>query len=85
MKRPKKMDQIILEAARIVGSVVEGNANDIARCYSENINGYELAKKLESQFSWEISVDMIHSLDHLHREVENIYEEVLKNGLSLTK
>ena len=78
IKRPEVLEETILEASKIVAKTVEGDAKEIAACYYSHIDGYELAKKLESQYSWGISVHMVEELDGIQYEVDAIHEKVCK-------
>ena len=78
INRPTISKETILEAAKEIAIDVQGDAEDIAKCYYEHIDGYELAKRLENDCSWDIQVDMIDSLDCMHCVVEGKHNEVLK-------
>jgi len=79
--RPEVSKETILEAAKEVAIDVQGNADDIAECYHDHIDGYELAKKLENDCCWDISVDMIDSLDCMHSVVESKHDKILKQWI----
>ena len=76
IKRPEVSKEIILEAAKITAEQVLGDAEEIADCYHSNIDGYELAKKLENSCSWDIDVSMIDALDEMQWRVDSIHKEI---------
>jgi hypothetical protein len=75
-------DTILIAALKISryirGENEESDAEDIADCYYEHIDGYELAKRLENDCHWDISVDMIEHLDSMEHYVSEEHEIVLK-------
>ena len=79
--RPTPSEETILLAATKIATSVQGDADEIAECFSEQIDGYELAKKLEEVCSWDITVDMIERLDYMHYEVEKLHNKILKQWI----
>ena len=79
-ERPSVSKETILTAARKIANRVNGDgcAEDIANCYHDYIDGYELAKKLENEHCWDIDMCMIDDLDCMHSEVDSAHGKILK-------
>jgi len=75
IQRPEVSKETILSASKIIASIVDGNAEEISNCYYPHINGYELAKGLESNYCWDIHVEMIEELDGIQYEVDSIHKK----------
>lgn len=75
IQRPKVSKETILKASEIIAKNVDGDAEEIANSYYPHIDGYELAKKLENNFYWDIDVYMIESLDQMQYEVDSIHKK----------
>lgn len=75
-------DTMLIAALKIAkymgGNEEESDAEDIVDCYYEHIDGYELAKRLENDCHWDISVDMIDHLDSMDHYAREEHEKVLK-------
>ena len=74
--RPEISKETILKASEIIAGRVEGIASEIASCYHLYIDGYELAKKLESTYFWDVDFQVIEELENMHNEVESIHKKV---------
>lgn len=101
-ERPKLDEEMIKAAAR---KLVGGNAvfdefhfEEIADQYYYGIDGYELAKKLDDHYYWDICVEMVSELDCMDGIVRDIWQEkqrewvkefniqpTLENGTHITK
>ena len=75
IKRPPVSKITIIKASKIIASILDGNADEIANCYYPYIDGYELAKKLENTYCWDIAVEMIEELDGIQYEVDKIHKK----------
>ena len=75
-QRPSVSKETILKASKVIAVNVNGDAHEIASCYYPHIDGYELAKNLENNYSWDISVNMIEDLDQIQWEVDSIHKQV---------
>lgn len=76
MERPKVTPKMILQAAQKLAADNQWDADkvaDIVKCYRIHIDGYELAKELESCCSWDISVMDVEALDCMDSEVREIH------------
>lgn len=72
MERPTITPEMILEAAQIVAERTQDDAESIAECYDHPMNGYHLAKALEDDAYWDISMDDVEELDNMSRLVEEL-------------
>jgi hypothetical protein len=76
MARPKVTPEMIAEAAQ---KLATGNgwdadqAADVAKVYRDHMDGYELAKELESRCLWGITVMDVDALDCMASEVLEIH------------
>lgn len=79
MKRPPITQDLILDAANDFAQELgwdKEQAADLASVYSLHDDGYELAKKLESQHCWDISVYDVDNLDGFDTAVRSKYRSV---------
>jgi hypothetical protein len=75
IKRPEISQLTIFKASELVANDINGDAQEIADCYHPHIGGYELAKKLESNYSWDIDFEVIEGLEELQWKVESIHKK----------
>lgn len=76
MERPKVTPDMILQAAKKLANENKWDADqagDVAKVYRSNMDGYELAKGLESHCCWDISVMDVDALDCMDTEVREIH------------
>ena len=76
MKRPKITHEMVLAAAQNLALENKWDAvkaGELADVYEAHMDGYELAKELESSYSWDISVMDVEALDYMDCEVRNIH------------
>jgi len=76
MERPKVTPEMIAQAAQKLAAENGWDAEqvaDVAKCYRSHIDGYELAKELESRCYWSISVMDVDALDCIDSEVREIH------------
>lgn len=81
MERPKVTKDMIAEAAMILAADNgwdEDQAADIAKVYRSHMDGYELAKALESSCWWSISVMDVETLDCMDDTVREIHRAACK-------
>lgn len=79
MERPKVTPEMIAQAAQKLAAENGWDADqvaDVAKCYRRNIDGYELAKELESRCCWSITVMDVDALDCMDSEVREIHRQV---------
>lgn len=76
MERPKVTKEMIAEAAKKLAAENGWDADqaaDVAKVYRSHIDGYELAKELESSCFWNITVMDVDALDGMDSEVREIH------------
>lgn len=76
MERPKVTPEMIAAAANKLASQNgwrTDQAADVAKVYRSHMDGYELAKELESRCYWDISVMDVNDLDCMDSEVREIH------------
>lgn len=78
MNRPEITKEMILEAATELASELDVDAQTIADNYTYNMDGYELAKELESHACWEITTTIVDQLDCMTFSVDEIHEKACK-------
>lgn len=79
MKRPTVSQEMKLQAAVQMCADLkrkDWEASDIASSYRQGMDGYELAKELESHHWWEISADDVGDLDTMGTYVSEIHKAV---------
>ena len=75
LQRPKVSKLTILKASKIIANRINGNVEELASCYYSHIDGYELAKRLENKYCWNIDLEVIEALYDLQWEVESIHKK----------
>jgi len=78
MERPKVTHEMVLAAAQNLALENKWDAvmaGELADVYESHMDGYELAKELESSYSWDISVMDVEALDYMDCEVRNIHRD----------
>jgi len=76
MVRPKVTPEMIEQAAQKLATENcwgDDQVADVVKCYRNHMNGYELAKELESRCCWSISVMDVEELDSMDSEVREIH------------
>lgn len=76
MERPKVAPEMIAQAAQKLAAENGWDADqaaDVAKVYRTHMDGYELAKELESRHYWDISVMDVDALDCMDSEVREIH------------
>lgn len=63
MKRPTMTREMILAAATIVAQRIQFDAKTIADAYAYPMDGYRLARSLDSQYGYDITVSDVNALD----------------------
>ena len=77
MKRPAVTQEMKLKAAEKMCADLkrtDWEASDIASSYRHGMDGYELAKELESHHWWEISADDVGDLDTMGTYVREVHK-----------
>lgn len=77
--RPTVTPAMIAEAADALAKRERwdsGQAADLASVYRGHMDGYELAKQLESRYGWIISVMDVEALDCMSSEVDALHRKV---------
>ena len=80
-ERPKVSKHMIAEAAKKLATENcwdEGQAAEIAECYHRHMDGYELAKALETRYCWHIQVMDVDTLDGMDLEVREFHQAACK-------
>lgn len=75
MKRPTVTQEMIEKAAQKLALNYEwneDNVTDIVKFYRNNMDGYKLAKRLESYAGWDITVSDVDALDCIDSMVHDI-------------
>lgn len=74
MNRPTITKEMILEAAKIVSAMIgDADAETIAKYYSHPMDGYQLAKELDRNAYWDLTMSDVEVLDHMSGIVSDIY------------
>lgn len=79
MQRPKITQEIIEQAAKDLAAEMgwdEAQAAEIANVYRLHMDGYQLAKGLESVHLWDITVVEVDALDSMDSTVREIHRKV---------
>lgn len=82
MKRPQVTQEMRLEAARMVAAESEWGdhkVDDMMRHWRSGMNGYELAKELESCCGWKIDLYTVEQLDSLHVCLWRIHQKACRD------
>ncbi len=80
-RRPLVTPDMKLAAARELArhnNWDDTQARDIARAFNRFDDGYELAKKLEGSYGWDIGVMEVEALDCMGSEVDKLHREACK-------
>lgn len=78
MDRPKITNEFVAEIAATFCKKNRWSAeqaSDLADAYDSHMDGYELAKALESDYCWDISVQDVDTLDCFDFEVSNAHRK----------
>lgn len=78
MDRPKVTREMIAEAAQELAGPNgwdEDRVADVAKTYRSHMDGYELAKNLESHCFWDISANDVAELDEVDSAVREIHRK----------
>lgn len=81
MERPKVTKEMISDAARKLATENgwdEDQAADVAKVFDSHMDGYELAKALESRCGWTIQVIDVEALDGMDLEVRELHRAACK-------
>ena len=79
MTRPKITKEIILEAALKVASNIEDcDADIIAENYRHPMDGYELARELDREEGWDLTMLDVEKLDAMSSIVSRLHAEAEK-------
>lgn len=76
--RPAVTPEMILEAAEELCKRERWDADqarDLADAYSRHMDGYELAKLLENDYGWDISVMDVEALDCMSSDVRRAHDK----------
>lgn len=76
MERPKVTPEMIAQAAQKLASENGWDSeqvDDVAKHWRRCMNGYELAKELDTYCGWEIDVSDVEALDCIDSEVRGIH------------
>jgi methyl coenzyme M reductase subunit C-like uncharacterized protein (methanogenesis marker protein 7) len=67
MKRPEITDEMVLEAATQVASKISGGADPktIAKHFNPYMDGYQLAKELDRNYYWDLTLEDVEVLDSM--------------------
>ncbi|MBL4704277.1 MAG: hypothetical protein JKY54_07135 [Flavobacteriales bacterium] len=76
MKRPTVNESMVRKAAECITEVIDGRAEDIVSEYAHPMDGYDLAKALNSNRYWDATREDMEALD----EVESIVSELLRQA-----
>ncbi len=79
MERPKITKEMILEAAKQVAENLEdGDAESIAENYEHPMDGYQLARELDRNTHWDLTMSDVEELDCMHGIVDRLHGEAEK-------
>lgn len=76
--RPAVTREMVVEAATKLAQREcwdESQVADLAYVYEPHMDGYELAKALESDCLWDIDVSDVEALDSMFHEVQRVHEK----------
>ena len=76
MERPKVTPEMIVQAAQKLGDENGWDADDVAdvaKTWRAYMNGYDLAKALDTYCGWDIDVSDVEALDGMGAEVREIH------------
>ena len=82
MERPKVTKEMILEAATKIAANLEGDAETIAEYYEHPMDGYQLAKELDRNAYWDLTMSDVEELDGMSSIVERLHSEAEKKWFS---
>lgn len=78
MERPKITEEMILEAAKQIAERLDGDAETIAENYEHPMDGYQLAKELDRNEYWDLTMSDVEELDGMSTIVERLHNEAEK-------
>ncbi len=82
MNRPKVTQETIAVAANLVAAKIDGDASAIAACYRHPMDGYALAKELERQAFWDLTMSDVEELDCMSGIVYELQRDAEKKWAS---
>lgn len=82
MGRPKITEEMILEAAKQIAEHLDGDAETIAENYEHPMDGYQLAKELDRNAYWDLTMSDVEELDGMSTIVERLHSEAEKKWVS---
>lgn len=78
MERPKVTKEMIIEAATKIAEHLDGDAETIAEYYDHPMDGYQLAKELDRNAYWDLTMSDVEELDGMSSIVERLHSEAEK-------
>jgi len=78
MERPKVTKEMILEAATKIAANFDGDAETIAEYYEHPMDGYQLAKELDRNAYWDLTMSDVEELDGMSSIVDRLHSEAEK-------
>ena len=78
MERPKVTKEMIIEAATKIAERLGGDAETIAEYYDHPMDGYQLAKELDRNAYWDLTMSDVEELDGMSSIVERLHSEAEK-------
>lgn len=78
MERPKITKEMILEAATQIAANLDGDAETIAENYRHPMDGYELARELDRNAYWELTMGDVEKLDNMSSIVDRLHNAAEK-------
>ena len=78
MERPKVTKEMVLEAASKIAERIDGDVETIAEYYEHPMDGYQLAKELDRNAYWDLTMSDVEELDCMSSLVERLHSEAEK-------
>ncbi len=78
MERPTVTKEMILEAATKIAERIDGEAETIAEYYEHPMDGYQLAKELDRNAYWDLTMSDVEELDDMSGIVDSLLAKAEK-------
>jgi hypothetical protein len=82
MERPKVTKEMILEAATKIAERLDGDAETIAEYYEHPMDGYQLAKELDRNAYWDLTMSDVEELDCMRGIVDQLHRAAEKKWVA---
>lgn len=78
MERPTVTKEMILEAATQIAERIDGDAETIAEYYEHPMDGYQIAKELDRNAYWDLTMSDVEELDDMSGIVDSLLAKAEK-------